>query len=70
VTKFHDSSTTTIALLDFLAGHLLAERHHHRAFFELRYGQDSTSPVTAFMSGSLSASVTRFTNSPRYILPE
>src|ERR1700745_1258465 len=38
VTKFHDSSTMTISLLDFLAGHLLAERHHHRAFFELRYG--------------------------------
>src|SRR5271170_54705 len=38
VTKLHDSSTTTISLLDFLAGHLLAKRHHHRAFFQLRYG--------------------------------
>jgi hypothetical protein len=38
VTKFHDSSTATISLLDFLAGHLLAKRHHHGAFFELRYG--------------------------------
>src|ERR1700676_4438293 len=37
VTKLHDSSTATVFLLGFFTSHLLAERDHHRAFFELRY---------------------------------
>jgi len=53
VTKLHDSSTTTVALLDFLAGHLLTKRHHHRAFFELRYGtaRSTKGPVRRFRVG-------------------
>src|SRR5713101_6948087 len=38
VTKLHDSSPATVSLLGFFTGHLLAKRHHHRAFFQLRYG--------------------------------
>jgi hypothetical protein len=37
VTKLHDSSSATVSLLGFFTGHLLAERDHHRAFFELRH---------------------------------
>jgi hypothetical protein len=37
VTKLHDSSPATVSLLGFFTGHLLAERDHHRAFFELRH---------------------------------
>src|SRR5713101_8280033 len=37
VTKLHDSSPATVLLAGFIAGHLLAKRDHHRAFFELRH---------------------------------
>jgi hypothetical protein len=37
VTKLHDSSPATISLLSFFTSHLLAERDHHRALFELRH---------------------------------
>ena len=37
VAKFHDSSSPTVSLLGFFTGHLLAERDHYRAFFEVRY---------------------------------
>ena len=35
--KLHDPSPATVSLLGFFTGHLLAERDHHRAFFELRH---------------------------------
>jgi len=37
VTKLHDSSPATILFAGFLARHLLAKCHHHRAFFGVRH---------------------------------
>jgi len=37
VTKLHDSSTATILFAGFLASHLLAKCHHHRAFFGVHH---------------------------------